>query len=114
MLRVETADGSLWFSEFTGNKIGRISITTGAVIEYPLPQPLSGPVSVTLGSDGNIYSDESLTNRIAKLIPSTGVIAEKPIPALPGAFPEEIRFGAGNKIWFTELVSGQVGSMTLF
>jgi virginiamycin B lyase len=114
VLRVETSDGSLWFSEFTGNKIGKISMATGAITEYPLPVPLSGPVSVTLGSDGNIYSDEGLSNKIAKLIPSTGVISEKPIPTLPGAFPEEIRFGTGNKIWFTELVTDQVGSMTLF
>jgi virginiamycin B lyase len=114
VLRVETSDGSLWFSEFTGNKVGRISMKTGAITEYPLPEAASGPVSVTLGSDGNIYSDEGLTNKIAQVNPATGIISERPIPTLPGAFPEEIRFGTGNLIWFTELVTDQVGNMTLF
>jgi virginiamycin B lyase len=114
VLRVETPDGSLWFSEFTGNKIGKIAMSTGVITEYALPEAASGPVSVTRGSDGNIYSDEGLSNKIAQLNPTTGVITEKPIPTLPGAFPEEIRFGTGNDIWFTELVTDQVGSMTLF
>jgi virginiamycin B lyase len=114
VLRAETSDGSLWFTEFTGNKIGKISKATGAIVEYPLPEPLSGPISLTLASDGNIYTDESLSNKIAKLVPATGVISEMAIPAPPGAFPDEIRFGTGNKIWFPELVADQVGSMTLF
>ncbi len=114
VLRVETKDGSLWFSEFTGNKIGRISMATGQIKEYTVPTPLAGPVSVTRGSDGDIYTDEGLVNKIAKLDPATGVFTEKPIPTLPGAFPEEIRSGTNNDIWFTELVTDQIGAMTQF
>jgi hypothetical protein len=33
VLRAETSDGSLWFTEFTGNKIGKISKATGAIVE---------------------------------------------------------------------------------
>lgn len=114
VLRVETPGGFLWFSEFSGDKIGKISMATGQITEYTVPTPFAGPVSVTLGSDGDIYTDESLVNKIAKLDPTAGTFTEKPIPALPGAFPEEIRFGTKSEIWFTELVTDQVGAMTLF
>jgi streptogramin lyase len=33
-------DGALWFTEQTGNKIGRIT-TAGVITEYPIPTPLA-------------------------------------------------------------------------
>jgi len=114
VLRAETPDGSLWFTEFLGNKIGKISMKTGVITEYPLPEPLSGPISVTLGADGNIYSDLSLNNQIARLNPNTGQITTKQIATIPLAFTDEIRAGAGNKIWFTELLANEFGSITPF
>src|SRR6202050_4740096 len=35
-------DGALWFAEFAGNKIGRIT-TAGAITEYLMPTADSGP-----------------------------------------------------------------------
>ena len=35
-------DGALWFTEFEGNKIGRIT-ALGAIVEYPLPTPSAKP-----------------------------------------------------------------------
>jgi len=38
-------DGALWFTEARGNKIGRIT-TEGAITEFALPGPNSGPTGV--------------------------------------------------------------------
>src|SRR5438128_1529458 len=35
-------DGALWFTEFNGNKIGRIT-TAGVITEFPIPTSNSGP-----------------------------------------------------------------------
>src|SRR6185295_19249658 len=35
-------EGDLWFAEKSANKIGRITVR-GAITEYPLPMPNSGP-----------------------------------------------------------------------
>jgi virginiamycin B lyase len=44
-------DGALWFTEYQGNKIGRIS-TDGSIEEYPLPTLEAGPFGITAGPDG--------------------------------------------------------------
>src|SRR2546421_9401158 len=50
-------DGNLWFTEFFGNKIGRIS-TTGIITEYPIPTSSSWPEGITAGPDGNLWFTE--------------------------------------------------------
>ena len=55
-------DGNLWFTEFLGNKIGRIT-TAGVITEFPIPMPFSGPHDITTGPDGNMWFTES-SNKI--------------------------------------------------
>src|SRR6266436_5523218 len=47
-------DGALWFTEQSGNKIGRIT-TDGVITEFPLPISGSGPVGITTGPDGALW-----------------------------------------------------------
>src|SRR6266700_3918680 len=47
-------DGNLWFTESTGNKIGKIT-PTGTITEYPIPTTNSGPLGITSGLDGNLW-----------------------------------------------------------
>src|ERR1700730_2867726 len=44
-------DGNLWFTEFSGNKIGRIT-TAGVVTEFSIPTSASGPRGIAAGPDG--------------------------------------------------------------
>src|SRR5271165_790374 len=48
-------DGNLWFTEFSGNKIGRIT-PGGTVTEFSAGiTPNSGPDGITAGPDGNLW-----------------------------------------------------------
>src|SRR5262245_21189754 len=44
------SDGNLWFTEFKGNNLGRIT-PDGVFGEAPIPTANSGPVGITTGSD---------------------------------------------------------------
>jgi virginiamycin B lyase len=62
-------DGNLWIAERQVNKIARMSPTTGAVTEYPVPTAAAGIRSMTVGPDGNIWFTESEANKIGRLVP---------------------------------------------
>src|SRR5262245_44111319 len=47
-------DGNLWFTEFKGNNLGRIT-PDGVFGEAPIPTANSGPVGITAGADGNLW-----------------------------------------------------------
>ena len=58
-------DRNLWFSE-TSNRIGQITLS-GALTEFDLPTPNSGPGGITAGPDRNIWFIESSANQIGRL-----------------------------------------------
>ena len=64
------ADGRLWFTEFSANKIGRIS-PAGVVNEFAVPSAGSGPAAITAGPDGNMWFTElgQNGNRIGRITP---------------------------------------------
>src|SRR5690242_1112956 len=47
-------DGSLWFTEFATNKIGRMS-TNGTFDEFPILTVASQPDELATGPDGNVW-----------------------------------------------------------
>jgi uncharacterized repeat protein (TIGR01451 family) len=50
-------DGDLWFTEFSGNAIGRIT-PAGVITEFATPTAGSGPMGIAAGPDGNIWFAE--------------------------------------------------------
>src|SRR5947209_813146 len=70
-------DGNLWFTEYSGNSIGRIT-TGGAVTEFPLPVAYSAPRDITAGPDGNLWFTES-GGSIGR-ITTGGAFTEFPVP----------------------------------
>ena len=72
------SDGNMWFSEHTGNRMGRIA-PDGTIAEFPIPTPNSMPRAIALGSDGNIWFGEFAGGKIGRVTPK-GVITEFPIP----------------------------------
>ena len=48
---VSGPDGNLWFTEFNGNQIGRIT-------QFVVPSLKSGPFGITPGPDGKIWFTE--------------------------------------------------------
>src|SRR5436309_1017470 len=70
-------DGALWFTEFGGDKIGRIT-TAGAITEFQLTAG-SQPDGIAAGPDGALWFTEFGTDRIGR-ITTGGAITETATP----------------------------------
>jgi streptogramin lyase len=102
-------DGNLWFTEFAGDKIGRIT-PGGAITEFSLPTPNSRPEGIAPGPDGNVWFTEYKADKIGRITPS-GVITEFPVPT-PESGPKEIALGSDGNLWFTEIKADKIGRIT--
>ena len=106
-------DGNVWFAEYTGNSIGRMT-HQGVLTEFPNPNLNSTDFGIALGSDGNLWFTEVSQSKIGRITPQ-GVIAEFPTPGSADPFqhhaPSRIAPGPGGSLWFTERV-GNVGRIT--
>lgn len=91
-------DGALWFTEFDGNKIGRIT-TAGVITEYTVPTVGASPYMVTAGPGKTIWFTEYYSDKIGRVAPD-GTITEF---ALPGAnsSPLAITAGPDDSLWVT-------------
>lgn len=92
-------DGTLWFTEMPGNRVGRIDPATGAITEFPVPTPRSAPWEITAGPDGNI----------GRITPD-GIITEFAVPT-PVSRPNTIRPGPHHALYFVEEV-GKIARIT--
>src|SRR5258706_3832774 len=101
-------DGNLWFTEKTGNKIGRIT-PQGRINEFPITTPNSISTEITPGSDGNLWFFENGGNKIGRITPQ-GHITEFPAPE--GSNLVGITSGPDGNLWFTEYDSNKIGRMT--
>ena len=102
-------DGNLWFTEFSTNKIGRIT-PAGVVTEFPIPTAVSGPTSIAAGPDGNLWFTENVAHQIGRITPA-GVITEFPIPTAMSD-PFDITAGPDGNLWFTEHDANKIGRIT--
>ncbi|MGZ3644267.1 MAG: virginiamycin B lyase family protein [Ktedonobacteraceae bacterium] len=102
-------DGNLWFTEYSGNKIGRIT-PTGTITEYPIPTANSSLTSITSGPDGNLWFTEYYPGKIGRITP-IGTITEYSLPA--NSLVESITSGPDGNLWFTESYQpSQIGRIT--
>jgi virginiamycin B lyase len=102
-------DGNLWFTDYRGNKIGRIS-PAGIFLRPSFKLPHGGlPLGIAPGPDGNMWFTEYGGNRIGRITPE-GVITEFGSAADSG--PISISPGPDGNVWFTETSGNQVGMIT--
>jgi virginiamycin B lyase len=102
--------GRVWFTQSSGNRIGRMNADGTGLTEFSLPHPDSGPRIIALGSDGNMWFSEHTGNRMGRITPA-GVITEFDIPTAASQ-PRAIALGADGNIWFGGFASGKVGRIT--
>lgn len=110
---VTAADGALWFTEFAGNKIGRID-TNASVSEFAIPTAASRPDELDAGPDGNIWFAETLGNKIGRITPE-GTITEFAVPTA-NSRPTAVAAGPDGNLWFSErstgTIPGKIGRIT--
>src|SRR5712692_6110866 len=94
-------DGNLWFTEGSGNKIGRIT-PAGVITEFPIPTAASRPNKIEPGPDGNLWFTEYNTNKIGRITPGgANTITEFLVPTSSSG-PNDLRAGPDGNMWFTE------------
>jgi streptogramin lyase len=113
-------DGNIWFTEQTGNKIGRVTLD-GVFTEYTIPTTVppdpvqnptgsSRPTDLAVGPDGALWFGELFGNKIGR-ITVDGAITEYPLPT-PNSQPGGIIAGPDGNLWITENGTNRIGRMT--
>lgn len=104
-------DGNLWFTEASGDRVGRIT-PAGAVTEFSAGiSSGSYPAGITRGPDGNLWFTESVGNRIGRITPA-GTVTEFSAGISAGSYPEGIAAGPDGNLWFTEAIGDRIGRIT--
>jgi virginiamycin B lyase len=99
-------DGAMWFTEETGNKIGRFS---GSVTnEFPIPTSGSSPEGIAAGPDGNLWFAENGVHQIGR-ITTSGTVTEYLVPTAAAIYG--IAAGPDGAIYFLE-AANKVGRIT--
>jgi len=84
-------DGNLWFTEGSGNKVGRIT-TAGVITEFAIPTAGSFPFGIAAGPDGALWFVEHFSNKILR--PSKGnCLASRPARTATSGSLEQARSG---------------------
>jgi virginiamycin B lyase len=102
-------DKNLWFTEQTGNKVGRVT-TTGTFTEFPVPTAGGSPAGIVTGSDGNLWFAEAATSKIGRMTPSGSAVEFATTTA--AAVPTALTLGPDNNVWFTENGANNLGFIT--
>jgi streptogramin lyase len=102
------SDGNLWFTEFNGDKIGRIT-PSDTITEFPLPTAGADPAGIAAGPDGALWFTEFNGDKIGRITPS-GTLTEFLIPV--NSNPYGIAAGPDGNLWFTEFNGDKIGRIT--
>jgi sugar lactone lactonase YvrE len=102
-------DGNLWFTEQSGNRIGRIT-PHGAITEFANPTPASQPRAIALGADGNIWFGEFAGGKVGRITPQ-GAITEFALPT-PNSGPRALAAGPDGNIWVSQYRASRIARIT--
>ncbi len=100
-------DGALWFTNATGNSIGRIT-TAGAVTTFSDPS-VSGPIGIAAGPDGALWFTNATGNSIGR-ITTAGAVTNFTDASIHD--PQGIAAGPDGGLWFTNATGNSIGRIT--
>ncbi len=100
-------DGALWFTNSSGNSIGRI--TTDGVISHFTDPSIRNPVGIVAGPDGALWFTNSFGASIGR-ITTGGSVTSYSSNLI--SFPEEITVGPDGALWFANSLSDSIGRIT--
>lgn len=99
---------AMWFTEFYGNFIGRITMD-GGITTFQTPGG-NEPEGITIGPDRNIWVTEPGASAIGRMTPKgTGRVFQV-IGSNPS--PRGITVGPDGNMWYTEYYDGYIGRVT--
>ncbi|HRQ39248.1 MAG TPA: hypothetical protein PLD25_15175 [Chloroflexota bacterium] len=97
---VYDGNDTIWFTENAGNKIGRLTLSTGNMVEYTVPTANSAPTGIDLSPDGRVWFLERAGNKLAVFNPNTTQFQEFPYELTAGQL-EDMAVLDNNHIWLT-------------
>jgi virginiamycin B lyase len=106
-----TKDGAIWWTAQLANKLGRLDPKTGAMREYTLKSPHTGPHGLTEDTSGNIWFTGNNAGLIGKLDPRTGLVTEYKLPDAAAKDPHTLIFDKDGILWFTVQQANRVGRL---
>jgi streptogramin lyase len=74
------SDGTVWFSERVGNKIGHFDPKTETFKEFDLPGPSASPYAIGIDRNRMIWYSSHEQDTLNRLDPTTGDVIEYPFP----------------------------------
>jgi virginiamycin B lyase len=105
-----TNDGSVWFTEYDPDGIGRLT-PASQLIEYHAGLTPGGiPSGITVGPDGALWFMQAGTGEIGR-IDMGGHITEYETNISPGGRPGGIATGPDGRMWFTQVFAPGLGQI---
>jgi virginiamycin B lyase len=102
------ADGTVWFTERVGNKIGHLDPKTGAIKEFDLPGPAASPYAIGIDRNHMIWYSSHEQDILGRLDPATGDVIEYPFPQSEISMREFFMDDQG-RFWFATSSNNKVG-----
>jgi virginiamycin B lyase len=107
-------DGNVWFTEFDGNKIGKIT-PAGTITEFTLPTNSLGqtsqPAVILRAPDGALWFTMTGASRIGRITTAGQTSFFTTPTAVSG--PAGLAVGPDGNLWFTEVLANKIGRITL-
>lgn len=100
-------DGNVWFTEYGGARIGRMT-TSGTATEFS-SGVLTNPVKIVEGNDGNLWFGYAASSKTLARISPAGTVAT--VATLTDADLYGIVPGPDGNMWVGELASGNNGNI---
>jgi virginiamycin B lyase len=106
----------VWFTEYDGNRIGRLDLGSGSITEFPVPTFASGPLGIALGpgaTSDEMWFVQNLSNKIGR-VDQNGAFSEFFIPTTDSGPTAIVRGfdGSDDVMYFTEARGNRIGKST--
>ena len=106
---VVAPDGSIYISEYLGNRIARLDPAARTVEEFVIPSPNAKPTGLAVDADGALWFNENGAGKVARL-DRRGVITEFPIPT-PNSRPTGLAIDQRGVVWISERDAGKIAAL---
>jgi len=104
-------NGFVWFTEKSGNRIGRLKVSDGLINEYSIPTADSGPTGIDVAPNGRVWFLEQEANQLAELDPDAGAVVEHlytPSFGQPQGELEDVVVMSNEIIWFSARARNEI------